>query len=186
VFVIAGNHDDRDALREYFALPDRDTGGVGSPFQYAVELGEVRLVVCDSTIPGREEGEYGAARRAWLERELAGAPQPTTIVAIHHPPVPTSFPAFDEIGIPEDDRAGIAELLTRSPQVGRVICGHIHRAFFDTLAGCGVAVCPSTWRQAPLELGMTDIRLTSDSPAFMVHATTDAGLVSHLQPIERR
>ena len=100
--------------------------------------------------------------------------------------MPTSFPAFDEIGLPEADRAGLAELLTINPQVRRVICGHVHRAFFEVLAGCGVAVCPSTWLQSPLEIGMTEIHLNPEPPAFMVHATTDGGVISHVQPIERR
>jgi 3',5'-cyclic AMP phosphodiesterase CpdA len=185
VFVIAGNHDDRDALREFFALDDRDTGGVGAPFQYSVELGELRLVVCDSTIPGREEGSFDRDRLAWLATELAAAPDAPTVVAVHHPPVNTSFPAFEEIGLPPADRAGIAELLAANPQVRRVICGHIHRAFFEVLGGCGVAVCPSTWLQSPLEIGMTEIHLLSEPPAFMVHASTDDGVVSHVQPINR-
>ena len=183
VFVIAGNHDDRNALREYFALAGRDTGSVGAPFQYSVEVGDLRVVVCDSTIPGHEEGSFDRERRAWLATELAVAPEAPTIVAIHHPPVPTSFPAFDEIGLPEADRAGLAELLTINPQVRRVICGHVHRALFQVLAGCGVAVCPSTWLQAPLEIGMTEIHLNPEPPAFMVHATTDGGVISHVQPI---
>jgi len=183
VFVIAGNHDDRDALREYFALAGRDTGSVGAPFQYSVEVGDLRVVVCDSTIPGHEEGSFDRERRAWLATELAVAPEAPTIVAIHHPPVPTSFPAFDEIGLPEADRAGLAELLTINPQVRRVICGHVHRALFEVLAGCGVAVCPSTWLQSPLEIGMTEIHLNPEPPAFMVHATTDGGVISHVQPI---
>jgi 3',5'-cyclic AMP phosphodiesterase CpdA len=183
LFVIAGNHDDRDALREYFALAGRDTGSVGAPFQYVAELPGLRLVVCDSTLPGREEGSFDAERRAWLATELAADVHTPTVVAIHHPPVLTSFPAFDEIGIPPADRQGIAEVLTINPQVRRVICGHIHRGFFDVLAGCGVAVCPSTWLQAPLEIGMTDIDLLPEPPAFMVHATTETGVVSHVQPI---
>jgi 3',5'-cyclic-AMP phosphodiesterase len=183
VHPMVGNHDDRDALRECFAVDGRDTGAPGAPFQYTAEVPGLRLVVCDSTIPGHEEGSFDAERRAWLATELAVAPEATTIVAIHHPPVLTTFPAFDEIGIPDADRAGIADLLAANPQVGRVICGHVHRAFFDTLSGCGVAVCASTWLQSPLELGMTDIELGPEPPSFMVHGTTAEGIVSHVQPL---
>jgi 3',5'-cyclic AMP phosphodiesterase CpdA len=183
VHVIAGNHDDRDALREYFAPGERDTGAAGAPFQYSADLPGLRLVVLDSTVPGEEEGRLDRERLSWLATELAAAPETATVVAVHHPPVLTSFPAFDEIGLPAEDRGGFADLLAVNPQVQRVICGHIHRAFFETLAGCGVAVCPSTWLQSPLEIGMTEINLEPEPAAFMVHATTEAGVVSHVQPI---
>ena len=39
-----------------------------------------------------------------------------------------------------------------------------------------VAVCPSTWLQSPLEIGMTEINLEPEPAAFMVHATTEAGV----------
>ncbi len=183
VFVTVGNHDDRDAVREYFALPGRDTGSVGGPFQYTATVGDLRLVACDSLVPGSDGGSVDAERRAWLATELAAGPDTPTIVAIHHPPLATSFPAFDEITIPAAERAALAELLAANPQVLRVISGHIHRAFFDTLGGCGVAVCASTWLQSPLEIGMTEIELVPEPASFMVHVTTSHGLVSHVQPL---
>ena len=185
VYVIAGNHDDRDALREYFALADDSTGAAGEPFQYSTRVGELRLTVCDSTIPGREEGRFDAARRHWLATELASEPATRTVVAVHHPPLLTSFPAFDEIGLPDEDRIAFGDLLATNAQVAKVVTGHVHRAIFDVVGGCGVVVCPSTYLQAPLEIGMTEIHLAPDPPAFAVHATVETGVVSHIQPIAR-
>lgn len=187
VFVLAGNHDDRDALREYFVLANGSTGAAGEPFRYSVRVGDLRLVICDTTIPGEEEGQFDAERRNWLAVELAAEPETPTIVALHHPPVLTSLPAFDLIGIPAADRAALGDLLAANPQVVRVVAGHIHRAFFNTLAGCGVVVCPSTHLAAPLEIGRADddIDLVVEPPAFAVHATVETGLVSHIQPIRR-
>ena len=51
VHVLPGNHDDRDALREFFAPPGGD-GEAGAPLQYTAHVGDVRLVVCDTTRPG--------------------------------------------------------------------------------------------------------------------------------------
>jgi 3',5'-cyclic AMP phosphodiesterase CpdA len=183
VFVMAGNHDDRDGLREYFALGESSTGGVGTPFRYAAPVGELRLVVCDSTIPGHEEGAFDGERRSWLEAELAAAPESPTIVALHHPPVLTGMPAFDEIGLPDVDRLALGELLAAAPNVLRVVAGHIHRAIFGTAGGCGVVVCPSTHLQAPLEIGTTELHLVPDPPAFALHSRVDGGIASHIQPI---
>jgi 3',5'-cyclic-AMP phosphodiesterase len=183
VYVMAGNHDDRDALREYFALAGGSTGAVGRPFRYSLRVGGLRLIVCDSTIPGHEEGSFDAERREWLARELSADPETPTIVALHHPPLLTGMPAFDEIGLPESDRLALGGLLAESPQVVRVVCGHIHRAIFDTVGGRGVVVCPSTHLQSALEIGTTELRLTTEPPGFAVHASTDAGLASYIQPI---
>ncbi len=182
VFVLAGNHDDRDGLREYFAL-EGSTGAVGQPFRYTASVDGMRLVGCDTTLPGRLEGSLDAERRAWLERQLAADRSAPTVIAMHHPPLLTGVTALDEIGLPAEDRLALADVLAANPQVRRVVAGHVHRGAFDVLGGCGVLTCPSTHLQAPLEIGMTDLRLVDEPAAFAVHALLDGTVVSHIQPI---
>jgi 3',5'-cyclic-AMP phosphodiesterase len=182
LYVLAGNHDDRDALREYFA-GDGATGGVGEPFRYTARVGDLRLVACDTTLPGHEEGRLDDEHRLWLEAELAADPVTETILAMHHPPLLTGLTALDEIGLPGRDRLALGELLGAHPRVRRVVAGHVHRAAFDVLGGCGAFACPSTYMQAPLEIGLADLRLVPEPPAFALHAQVAEGLVSHLQPI---
>ena len=185
VFVFAGNHDDRDGLREYFAL-DRPTGAVGEPFRYAVDIGDLRLVVADTTIPGREEGSLDLERRAWIESALGAEPQKPTILAFHHPPIDIGFQALDVIGLPPGDRAGLADLLALNPQVRRLIAGHVHRAAFGVVGGCGVVTCPSTHLQAPFEIPgppPDELRLVPEIPGFVLHVLLDGDVTSHVQPI---
>ena len=156
---------------------------MGAPFAYSASIGDLRLVVCDSTIPGHEEGAFDEERRSWLKAELAAAPETPTIVAMHHPPLLTGMPAFDEIGLPEVDRLALDELLAVAPNVLRVVAGHIHRAVFGTAGGCGVVVCPSTHLQAPLEIGTTELHLVPEPPGFALHSRVDGGIASHIQPI---
>jgi 3',5'-cyclic AMP phosphodiesterase CpdA len=182
VFVLAGNHDDRDGLREYFALHG-PTGSVGEPFRYTVSIDGLRLVVCDTILPGREEGSLDAERRAWLAAQLAADPTTPTVVAMHHPPLLTGLEALDEIGLPPADRLAVGDLLAANPQVRRVVAGHVHRGAFDVLGGCGVFTCPSTHLQAPLEIGLTDLRLVEETGGFALHALLDGTVVSHIQPI---
>jgi Icc protein len=80
VFVLPGNHDDRDGVRRHFDLP----GAVGTPVQYAIDLGPLRLVVLDSTRPGADDGELDAGRLEWLDAELRSAPDQVTVLAMHH------------------------------------------------------------------------------------------------------
>jgi Icc protein len=183
VFVLGGNHDDRDALREYFAL-NGSTGNAGEPFRYSAAIGGLRLVVCDSTIPGRDQGQFDLEHRGWLEAELALDTATPTVVAMHHLPVLTGIGPLDELGVPEADRTALADVLAVNPQVRRVVSGHVHRGLFDVLGGCGVVACPSTYLQAPLEIPGDELRLVPEPAGFLLHAELGEELVSHLQPIQ--
>jgi Icc protein len=179
VFVLPGNHDDRDAVRRHFDLP----GSTGAPVQYAVDLGPLRLVVLDSTLPGADRGELDADRLGWLDAELSAAPDRVTVLALHHPPVSTGSPAWDEIGLPAADRSALGEVLRRHPQVRRVVAGHIHRAMAGELAGRAVLTVPSTYVQGLLSFRSGEIRLAAEPAGFGVHALLDGEIASHVQPV---
>src|SRR3954468_6021576 len=179
VFVLPGNHDDRDALRRHFDVP----GEAGSPVQYAVDLGPLRLVVVDSTRPGADPGELDAPRLAWLDAELGAAPDRLTLLAMHHPPIPTGSAAWDAIGLPVADRLALGAVLERHPQVRRVVAGHVHRTIASDLAGCAVLTAPSTYVQAKLDLATTHLAMVNEPAGFAIHAVVDGGIVSHVQPV---
>jgi 3',5'-cyclic-AMP phosphodiesterase len=180
VYVLPGNHDDRDALREAFGLP----GASGAPVQYAVDLGPLRLVVMDSTRPGEARGELDAARLDWLEAELAAAPAVPTLVAMHHPPLVTGSDAWDAIGVPAADRRALGEVLARHRHVRGVVAGHVHRTIAAVLGGCAVLSIPSTYVQGRLDFTSDDLSLEGGPAAFAVHAVIDGDVVSHLQPVD--
>jgi 3',5'-cyclic AMP phosphodiesterase CpdA len=163
VHLIAGNHD---------RMPERT--------EYAVRCGELRLVACDSTIPGQDGGRLDVD---WLEARLAENPRAPTIVALHHHPVPIGIPWLDRIGLPDPDRAALAELLRRSPQVRRVVAGHVHRASQSMLGGCPVVTCTGTNWQAELDLDGTEMAVVREPPSLLVHVLAGGELVTHLQPI---
>jgi 3',5'-cyclic AMP phosphodiesterase CpdA len=100
---------------------------------------------------------------------------------MHHPPILTGIGGLDAIGL--TNRDALAGLLQRSPQVRRVIAGHVHRGAFGVVGGCGVVACPSTNLQSKLEIGTDGFTIVREPPAFAVHALVDGELVSHLQPI---
>jgi 3',5'-cyclic AMP phosphodiesterase CpdA len=179
VHVLPGNHDLRAPLRAAFGL----AGAESELIQYVVEVDELRLLLCDTIVPGQEEGAYGAERRAWLEAELPAAPEKPTLIAMHHPPIRTGIPPFDEIGLPDDDRHAFAELVAGHPQVRRIAAGHIHRVIAGEAGGRPVLVAPSTYVQTALDLEPGEIRDTADPPGFVVHLLIDGELISHVQPI---
>jgi Icc protein len=178
-YVLPGNHDDRDALRRNFELP----GTMGTPVQYAADLGPLRLVVLDTTRPGEVPGELDAIRLSWLEDELAREPDWVTMLALHHPPVSTGIEAWDELGLPAAARSALEEVLQRHPQVRRVVAGHLHRTMAAELAGRAVVTVPSTYVQTRLSFNSDEVDFAPEPPGFAVHALLDGQFASHLQPV---
>jgi len=172
--VLPGNKDDRATMRRAFDLP----GEADAPIDYAVDLGPLRLVVVDSTIPGEDRGDFDPEQLEQLDAELAASPTPT-IVAMHHPPLTTGLAWLDEIGHTREHTAALADLLREAPNVVRVVAGHVHRTAFATLGGCPVTTCASTNLQAKLEIGSPGFTIVPEPPAFLVH-TPD---VAHVQPV---
>jgi Icc protein len=180
IHVLAGNHDDRDALRRHFGVP----GAKRAFVQYAADLGPLRLVVLDTTRPGEDGGELDEERLAWLDAELAAAPDKPTIVAMHHPPLATGIPAQDAIGLPAHDRHALGEVVARHPQVKRLVGGHMHLTIAADLGGRAVLCVPSTYVQAQLEFRAGPVDLATTAPAgFAVHALVDGELTSYVQPV---
>jgi Icc protein len=178
LYVLAGNHDGRGTLRRAFELPGRDE----EPIQYAADLGPMRLVALDTTLPGEERGELDAERLAWLDDELGRDREKPTVVAMHHPPIVTGIPAWDEIGLPPADQRALARIVERHPQVVRLVAGHVHRTISGELGGHPVLTAPSTYMQTRLDFELHRIELAEEPPGFAVHALLDGTLLSHIQP----
>jgi 3',5'-cyclic AMP phosphodiesterase CpdA len=175
--VLPGNHDLRGPLREAFGLP----GEGEEQASHAVDLGPLRLVCLDSIIPGAEAGSLDEGRIAWLDAALAAEPEKPTVLAMHHPPLVTTLPTFDAIGLAPEWRAELAEVLARHPQVLRVIAGHVHRTIVAELAGRAVVSVPSTYLQSVLKFADAPIEMRPDPPGFGIHAFRDGTLTSHVQ-----
>jgi Icc protein len=182
VHVLPGNHDDREALRAWFT-DDAVAGASRDPFHYAVRCGVLRLVVCDTTVPGRDHGRLDAGALVWLERELGAEPDVPTIVAMHHPPLLTGIPPMDALGLPASDREALRAVLARFPAVRRVVGGHVHRAAYAMLGAVPVFACPSTYLQVRWS-GGSALTLEPAPPAFALHVVLAGGEVATLvQPV---
>jgi Icc protein len=149
--------------------------------EYAVSAGGVRIVACDTSVPGRDDGKLDVAALAARLDEDTTTP---TIVAMHHPPIDVGLAWLDVIGLPPEDRAALADLLRRSPQVKRVVAGHVHRTVTGTMGGCPVITCTSTNIQAALDFTTAESALATEPPSILVHALLPSGdLVTHVHPI---
>jgi 3',5'-cyclic-AMP phosphodiesterase len=177
VYLIPGNHDSRENLRAAFA----DAGYLprAGLLHYAVEGHPLRIVALDSNVPGLHYGELGAEQLAWLDRTLAAAPDRPTLVMLHHPPFMTGIAHMDHHDL--RDRAALAEIVRRHPQIERILCGHLHRTIDHRFAGTVAGTCPATAHQLVLAVDpAAPAEFTFEPPGYQLHLWRDgAGLVSH-------
>jgi 3',5'-cyclic-AMP phosphodiesterase len=175
-YALPGNHDDRDRMRRHFGIP----GESGAPVQYAVRVGALRILMLDSIRPGADWGEFDAGRLAWLEDALAADPRTPTLLAMHHPPLVTHVPAVDALALVAGDRAALADVVRRHPNVMLIIAGHVHRSISGELAGRRVLSAPSTYVGFELDLAAEHIDDVATPPGYVVHVFGDGELASHV------
>ena len=178
VYVIPGNHDQRDNLRAGLAhLP----GVTADPYfvQYAVEDYPVRLVMLDTLVPGANHGAQSAAQLEWLDNTLAAQPSKPTMVGMHHPPFITGIPHMDKIALLDPD--AFRSVIARHRQVKRIVCGHHHRPVVGQCSHAVVSISSSVGHQVALTLDPSDPGAFNFEPStFELHLwTKENGFVSH-------
>ncbi|SDL43515.1 metallophosphoesterase [Microbacterium azadirachtae] len=137
VIWVAGNHDERAVLREHLldAPPTED------PVTGVWDLRGLRVIALDSTVPGWHHGDVDAEQRAWLAEQLSEPAPHGTLLAMHHPPVPSHIPFFDILELRHQDE--LAEIL-RGSDVRGILAGHLHYSLHATFAGIPVSVASAT------------------------------------------
>jgi 3',5'-cyclic AMP phosphodiesterase CpdA len=181
IYLMPGNHDDGAELRR--AFPDHAYlhQGDGRRVDYAVDLGGLRLVALDTSVPKAPHGEIDDAQLAWLERTLSAATATPTVLALHHPPFATRIGHMDDIGLVHG-AAALEAVVARHAQVERVISGHLHRSIQTRWGGTIAMTSPSTAHQVAFDLAPDAASAFSmEPPGFLVHVwTPTAPLLTHL------
>lgn len=176
MLVIAGNHDDRDAMR--VAFPDATYLPRSGYLHYAVNRGPLRFIGLDTLIPGEGGGMLCDERLQWLEATLSEAQDCPTLVMMHHPPFDTGIAHMDEKGLV--GRETYAALIDRHPQVVATLCGHLHRMIHAQVGGRPAMTVPSPAHQVVLALEPdAPSAFCMEPPGFMLHRWTGNHLVSH-------
>ena len=137
VVWVAGNHDERPALRAGLldAAPDEQ------PVTGVWDLGGLRLIALDSSVPGWHHGDIDDAQLAWLGGILAEPAPLGTLLAMHHPPLPGHIPFFDILELRRQPE--LAAVIAGSDVRG-ILAGHLHYSTSGTFAGVPVSVAAAT------------------------------------------
>lgn len=177
LFLIPGNHDNRDELRH--AFPDHDYLPASGFIQYAIEDWPVRLVGLDTIIPGEPGGIMDRERLDWLDSCLAQQPEKPTVIFMHHPPFRSGIKVMDAMRCRNGE--ALRELVSRHAQVIRIVCGHVHRPIARLWGGTMIMTAPSSLVQLSLNLGEAEkTSYIHEPPALLLHAWDGQDLTSHV------
>lgn len=138
LFVLPGNHDRPHLM--HALLEDREPL-CRDRLCFARSSGGIRLIGLDTSVRGRHHGRLGAEQLEWLAREL-DASSDSTLVFLHHPPIPVRTWWLDTIGL--RDAAALGSVLGAHGKVRGLFCGHVHMDVRGKLAGVEVMTTPST------------------------------------------
>lgn len=165
VRLMIGNHDDRDNFLSVFNDHPVDANGF---VNHAETVNGTRLIYLDSVGAKTHAGHFCAARRAWLEAELAQAARAR--IFLHHNPMPVGLPAEDKIALVPEDRAPLKALLeTYGDRIDYIHFGHVHAPIHGRFAGIPFASVPSTGNQSLPDLTETEVLKGAPmDPAYFV------------------
>ena len=163
VIWVMGNHDRREVFRtELFGEPATDR-----PVDRVYDVNGLRIITLDSTVPGAHWGEVTSSQLDWLAEELATPAPHGTILAMHHPPLPSVLDLAVLVEL--RDQSGLAEVLEGS-DVRSIIAGHLHYSSTGTFAGIPVSVASATCYTQDLTVPTGGTRPRDGARAFnLVH-----------------
>jgi 3',5'-cyclic AMP phosphodiesterase CpdA len=167
-----GNHDDRATFRSSLLgeLPTTN------PIDDVYDVNGLRVITMDTSVPGHHYGEVSPDQLDWLADELRVPAPDGTVLAMHHPPVPSVLDLAATVEL--RDQKPLAQVL-RGTDVRSIIAGHLHYSSTATFAGIPVSVASATCYTQDLNVPVGGTRGRDGARAFnLVHVYPDTVLHS--------
>ncbi|WP_150958966.1 phosphodiesterase [Microbacterium testaceum] len=178
VIWVMGNHDDRAAFRAEL-LPG-DTAAATAPVDRVDEIDGLRIVTLDTSVPGAHHGEVTPEQLEWLAEVLATPAPLGTILAMHHPPVPSVLDLAASVELRDQRR--LATVL-RGSDVRAILAGHLHYSTFATFAGIPVSVASATCYTQDLMVPVGGTRPQDAAQGFNTVHVYDDTVVHSVVPL---
>jgi 3',5'-cyclic-AMP phosphodiesterase len=134
---VMGNHDNRAALRGSLL----DEAPSMAPLDRVRMIDGLRIITLDTTVPGQHYGEISVSQLSWLTERLATPAPHGTILALHHPPIPSVLDLAVTVEL--RDQASLGRVLNGS-DVRAILAGHLHYSTTATFVGIPVSVASAT------------------------------------------
>jgi 3',5'-cyclic-AMP phosphodiesterase len=138
IIWVMGNHDERPEYAK--ALFDAEPSL--EPQDRVYDINGLRIISFDTTVPGYHHGAITDAQLTWLANELATPAPHGTLLAVHHPPIPTPLLwAMEMLELHGQDRL---KAVVEGTDVRSILAGHLHYSTHSTFAGIPVSVAAAT------------------------------------------
>lgn len=134
---VMGNHDNRAELRRLLL----DEAPSMAPLDDVRMIDGLQIVTLDTSVPGHHYGEISPAQLGWLAEELARPAPNGTILALHHPPIPSVLDLAVTVEL--RDQASLGRVL-KGTDVRAILAGHLHYSTNATFVGIPVSVASAT------------------------------------------
>lgn len=158
---VAGNHDERPALREGLL----DLAPTHEPVTGVWNLDGLRLIALDTSVPGWHHGDLDEGQLSWLA-DLLREPAPHgTLLAMHHPPLPSHLPLFDILELRHQDELAA---VIRGSDVRGILAGHLHYSSHGMFAGVPVSVSSATCYTMNVALPAAEVNGMDAAQAFQI------------------
>jgi len=138
IIWVMGNHDERGPFSSILFGGDSDDA---TPQDRVYDIDGLRIVALDSSVPGYHHGELTDDQLSWLEEVLAIPAAHGTLLALHHPPLPSPIEIMAIIELQQQQK--LADVI-RGTDVRGILAGHLHYSTNGTFAGIPVSVASAT------------------------------------------
>jgi 3',5'-cyclic AMP phosphodiesterase CpdA len=138
IIWVMGNHDEREPYSNLLFGQEPST----APQDRVYDIDGLRIISFDTTVPGYHHGAMTDAQLEWLADVLSTPAPHGTLLAVHHPPVPTPLMwAMEMLELQGQDRL---EAVIRGTDVRAILGGHLHYSSHSMFAGVPVSVAAAT------------------------------------------
>ncbi len=178
VIWVMGNHDEREPYSSVLLGEEPST----KPQDRVHDIAGLRVISLDTTVPGWHHGELTDGQLEWLAGVLATPAPHGTLIAVHHPPIPT--PLLEAMGILELlDQQRLADVV-RGTDVRGILGGHLHYSTHSLFAGIPVSVAAATCYTLDLTRGDRLLSGTDAGQAINLVHVYDDRIVHSIAPLE--
>ena len=134
VIWVMGNHDEREPFAQMLFGEESST----RPQDRVYNLAGLRVITLDTSVPGYHHGDLTSSQLEWLSAELSTPAPMGTLLALHHPPIPSPNELMGVIEL--EDQAAL-ERVVWGTDVRGILAGHLHYSTHSIFAGVPVSVC---------------------------------------------
>ncbi|MFK7992765.1 MAG: metallophosphoesterase [Granulosicoccus sp.] len=174
VYLIPGNHDQREPMRNVYSsfLPLANSG----PLDFHIELGDTQIIGLDTLIEGKDTGQLSEVQLSWFSSHIRQNHFAHSVIMIHHPPFPTGLSEFDSLCTLEGHSTFSNEIAGSNSDI-TILCGHVHRPYQALWNGanCYIAGSPASQYDGKYPFGDWALEPVKEPFSYLIHTLDTSG-----------